>query len=125
MSELYDMIAGTSTGSLLATSLVFPNDPNNATRNKYFADDAINIYIDKGSIVFTKYYISAWARFVGTLIFTAVGCLLGFYIGYRMYYNKEHEETMRAFKEYVKSRKRTAKHHLEHSNTETALSLSV
>ena len=54
MSELYDMIAGTSTGSLLATSLVFPNpDPKNVTKNMYFADDAISIYTKEASVVFT------------------------------------------------------------------------
>jgi patatin-like phospholipase/acyl hydrolase len=40
MAEVFDLVAGTSTGSLLATALVIPNDDNatNATQfNKYFA----------------------------------------------------------------------------------------
>ena len=40
MAELFDLVAGTSTGSLLATALVIPND-NEATKkdqvNKFFA----------------------------------------------------------------------------------------
>lgn len=31
MSEVFDLVAGTSTGSLLATALVIPNDDTNST----------------------------------------------------------------------------------------------
>ena len=113
MSELFDLIAGTSTGSLLTTSLILPSFDPNGRKNKYFADDAISIYQNKASIVFTKYYLSNWGRFWGTLIFTTVGGLLGLFIGWRIYYNKEHEDTMKAFQQYVKQRKATAKHHQE------------
>ena len=55
MAELFDMVAGTSTGSLLATSIVLPNpDPetNQTQFNKFFASDAMDIYTRYGPQVF-------------------------------------------------------------------------
>lgn len=55
MSELFNMVSGTSTGSLLTSAIVLPN-PDNATKalkpNKFFADDASLIYIKHGKDVF-------------------------------------------------------------------------
>jgi patatin-like phospholipase/acyl hydrolase len=53
MAELFDMVAGTSTGSLLATALVFPNNVTNGTPNMYFAQDALDIYVNEAPVVFT------------------------------------------------------------------------
>ena len=41
--KLFDMVAGTSTGSLLATMVALP-DPKDPKKKKYFAEDAIDIY---------------------------------------------------------------------------------
>ena len=54
MAEFFDMISGTSTGSLLAASLVLPN-PNDTSKNLYWAEDAIKIYTDKGAEVFQHF----------------------------------------------------------------------
>jgi patatin-like phospholipase/acyl hydrolase len=46
MYKLFDMFAGTSTGSLLVSALVLPSSestPENKT-NMYWATDAVNIY---------------------------------------------------------------------------------
>ena len=55
MSELFNMVSGTSTGSLLTTAIVLPN-PDNSTKalkpNKFFANDASVIYIENGKDVF-------------------------------------------------------------------------
>ena len=40
LSKVFDMVAGTSTGSLLATCVVIP-DVKDPTKNRYYADDAI------------------------------------------------------------------------------------
>lgn len=39
MSELFDMVSGTSTGSLLTTAIVLP-DKVDPSKNMYFADNA-------------------------------------------------------------------------------------
>lgn len=98
------MVAGTSTGSLLATALVMPH-PDDPKKNKFYAEDAIEIYTKDGPDVFRKFELSAWGRAWGTIIFTLAGGLLGLLIGHKIYYNPRHEETMKAFKEYIKQRK--------------------
>lgn len=47
LAELFDMVAGTSTGSLLTATIVFPDySPNNTNpgKNKFYAEKAIEIY---------------------------------------------------------------------------------
>lgn len=43
MAELFQMVSGTSTGSLLTTAIVLPS-PNDTKKNKFWAADASNIY---------------------------------------------------------------------------------
>lgn len=55
MSELFDMVSGTSTGSLLTTAIVMPSTPENSPynlTNLYFAHDASEIYKKHGKDVF-------------------------------------------------------------------------
>jgi patatin-like phospholipase/acyl hydrolase len=47
MTTLFDMIAGSSTGSVVAAALVCPS-VENKTKNAYFADTVINFYKEKG-----------------------------------------------------------------------------
>lgn len=47
--DYFDLIAGTSTGSILAALLLCPNDYN---RPKYTASDALNLYLTKGKSMF-------------------------------------------------------------------------
>lgn len=106
MAELFDLVAGTSTGSLLATALVIPNDDKNATmKNKFFAQKAIEVYTDLAPIVFTKFAVTLKSRIIGTLIFLVVGLLVGFLIGVRVYHNKDFEENIQVLKVLVKTRK--------------------
>lgn len=102
MSELFDMIGGTSTGSLLATALVLPSNASTPKRpNKYFAEDAIRIYTEYSPIVFTTYKLDTTHHLLYTLIFATLGGLIGLWIGYDQFTNKNHESSMRAFKQYI------------------------
>ena len=96
MAELFDMVSGTSTGSLLATSIVLPH-PDDPKKNKFWAEDAIKIYTERGGDVFQTFGISNTARLLGTLIFALLGGALGYCIGIKIYTNTEHEDTIRAF----------------------------
>lgn len=105
MAELFDLVAGTSTGSLLATSIVMPNDDTNSTRiNKYFAEKAIQVYTEMNSIVFTKFEIPTKNRIIGTIVFIIAGALTGFYIGSKIYTNSHYESNLKKLNVLLRSK---------------------
>jgi len=106
MAELFDMVSGTSTGSLLATSIVLPNTDKNSTQiNKFFSTDAIRIYAELGSKVFQKFEVGYRGLILGTTIFAILGALLGLWIGASRYHDKEHEDSIKAFKSFIEIRR--------------------
>jgi len=51
MMNLFDMMSGTSTGSILSTALSLPSDTNKS-EPKFWAHDALEIYEDNGPEIF-------------------------------------------------------------------------
>ena len=106
MAELFDMVSGTSTGSLLSTAIVMPNnDPAINRTNMYFANDASEIYKKHGKDVFLKFSLPFWVRLLGTLAFILFGGMIGYCIGVCVYRNRGHEKTMQLFNKLLKERK--------------------
>jgi len=54
MSELFDMIAGSETGAIIGATLVLKNEAGNYTqqKNKYFADRAVQFFLDHGDSLY-------------------------------------------------------------------------
>lgn len=108
MYMLFDLVAGTSTGSLLATAIVLPNN-NTAEypdqKNKFFAEEAIKVYKDNGSVVFKKFTYSLTTLIIGIVGFALLGALIGYNIGVKLYTNPRHEDAMLSFHAYIKQRK--------------------
>ena len=99
MSEIFDMMAGTSTGSLLTTALSMPNKDGS---NKFNSDDVIRVYREKGQIVFTKYVLGeSWQIFWGFFFLVILG-MLGYIDGRARYHNKTQEQTFKDFEQMLK-----------------------
>lgn len=130
MAELFDLVAGTSTGSLLATALVIPNDDpktKDTQVNKFFAQKAIEVYTEMAPVVFTKFQMSTSFRVIGLSCFTVFGLLVGFYTGIRVYHNRQFEENIKVLKMMVKTRKRSikGKDHGEKKSLQDAVAKSL
>ena len=70
IADHFDLIAGTSTGGLLAGFYLAPQD-GDPTKAKYKADEALKIYQDQGYNIFNGSKRSKWKRLWGLLNATA------------------------------------------------------
>jgi hypothetical protein len=109
MHELFDMIAGSSTGSILAAALVTPEEKN-STKNKYFAEDVRHVYYDEDDKIFHINHLPYVLIVLLTLLGSLVGGFLGYRYGIRLYDNKEVEEAHEFIRDYIKKAKKAANH---------------
>ena len=58
IADLFDLITGTSTGGIITLALTVP-DPDNAGRPAYTAEALVDLYKDRGEIIFDR---SVWHR---------------------------------------------------------------
>ena len=98
MTELFDMVSGTSTGSLLTTAVVMP-DENGLPR--YYADNGSDVYQQHGSDVFMTFELPLWIQLLSTTAAVLIGGLIGYFIGVCLWRSKEHENTMASFHEFI------------------------
>ena len=52
IADYFDLIAGTSTGGILACALLCP-DPENPARPRFSAQEVVNLYLDRGDEIFS------------------------------------------------------------------------
>ena len=75
MHELFDMVAGSETGAIIATTISLPND-NSTTKatqaNKYFADTAVNWFAENVDTLYRDQQMPIWFRIIIELIFMSL-----------------------------------------------------
>lgn len=59
ISDFFDLIAGTSTGGILTCIYLCPNFNGNPTRPRFSAEEAVNLYLERGGQIFD---VSLWQR---------------------------------------------------------------
>jgi len=58
IADYFDLIAGTSTGGILACIFLFPDDEN-PLKSKFSAKEAVNLYLERGDEIFD---VSLWQK---------------------------------------------------------------
>ena len=91
MVKLFNLFAGTSTGSLIAASLVTP-DPSDPTKNKFWAQDVIEVFTKEGVVVFTEASLSKTSHFWAVFITSLFGAGLGYLVGRAIFVNPKYEK---------------------------------
>ena len=87
------MVAATSTASILASALTYPN-PDNTTEPKYSAIDVINLYEEYGASIYYEREISTGMMIVIIIFATFNGFEIGIQISNKMYKNKKVNEAI-------------------------------
>ena len=121
MSELFDMVSGTSTGSLLAAAIVLPNKSSDPLTNYYYASDGVDVYSEFAPKIFQKNDLKAALKSIAIAGSALFGALIGYLLGINCYKNKQQEDTLKAFKAYIKSRKLIKKGKQENAITSNSL----
>jgi len=85
IKDIFDMTAGTSTGSILAAGLAYPDLNNMETKKPaFFADDLLKIYAERGGEIFVKkslnWLITAGIIIILIVVFGSLSYIAGNYI---------------------------------------------
>lgn len=96
LKDLFDMTAGTSTGSILATGLVYPKDElkdgktvPSKTTPKFYANDLIGIYADRAAQIFSTEKPNNFLRNLWMFFCVFLFGLIGWERGLEIYDNKD------------------------------------
>ena len=125
MQDLFDMFAGTSTGSILAAALsqAYNATATDETRQPKFWSEAIrNIYIDKRNDIFLKNGAGVATKVFAFLISFVGLCLLFYACGNRKYDSKKKLEAFQSFKLFlIKSKEKLLKEKMNKDGAEISV----
>lgn len=110
MTDLFDMTAGTSTGSIIAAGLAYPNNTETAPDTPSFNSDKImDLYQNKGDQIFVKKQISGVYKLIIGIFLILVFAAFGFALGNHWYDNPEVELSFLEMEQAISDLKRRQK----------------
>ena len=87
MTDLFNMTAGTSTGSIIAAGLTCPKDKDTDLTPKFNSTTLLELYTTKGDQIFVKKTIGAYLNFFVGLFIVICFAIFGFALGNHLYDN--------------------------------------
>ena len=87
MSDVFDMIAGTSIGSISASAMSVGGYNNITSEPYYYAEDLIEIMTTKSDTLFTQSHVGYNKQIFGYIFFVIFFTLCFYYCGKQKYQN--------------------------------------
>ena len=100
--DLFDMFAGTSTGSILASALSLKSTTN-SSEPRYWATDANMIYVDSAPILFAKNGVSKFFEVICYCVFISAFAATFFLCGRHRYNNNKTIEAQQKMREFLEN----------------------
>ena len=115
MAELFDMIAGSETGAIIASTLALKNNnANSKQKNKFFADKAVSFFDRNQDSLYMDSKMPAW----GVILITALASILvgiPVFLGFEKCFNVQNfQERSRLMRDYHHHCKELAKRQPNH-----------
>ena len=108
--ELFDTVAGSETGALIAANLLLPNTAANSDQiNARWATATTNWFKDEINTFYYHYKFPRTAIFFCSLLLAFIAALVGFRVTDRMFVSKEYDEILKHFKEILHYKKKLVK----------------
>lgn len=88
MTELFDLIAGSETGAIIASTLVLANDDaatKDTQKNKYFASTSQQWFKANVDTLYKDRQMPAFLKIVITVLFMSVLCAVVFFCSEKVY----------------------------------------
>ena len=104
MNELFDAIAGSETGAIIATSLMIPKDPTykNKKEAKYFANHTIKFFKDHQTDLYKSLAISKITQAIITVMTVLIIGIPIYHCLEKRYDEEEFEARKTAMRDYSK-----------------------
>ena len=111
MHELFDMIAGSETGAIIASSLVVPNeDTTSKTKNQYWATKSVSFFKENVDILYHESNMPEEIKSLLTFIFIVFVAVVAFKMA-GFYFRKENSSNLKLQKliKLIKIKKKRSK----------------
>lgn len=118
MPTLFDTIAGSETGAIIASALVIPsedkatgtdeNNPNNKT-NKNWAMDVKRWFYDNTDRLYKNDHVPGWAKFLIGIFFAAIFAGIGYKLAEKHYHDPHYDGNLQELKTLIRLDKKINK----------------